>query len=114
MAQKRGVSALPLIVAQCDAVISLVDEIYPKRAWCAVELYITQTLRRSYSIHECWEHILHSTTGNRIEESLRQSPVENDLQGDEHVATLQLSYESDRPKIEFLVRQSRLLGKSQK
>ncbi|KAI6122377.1 hypothetical protein EDD16DRAFT_1572188, partial [Pisolithus croceorrhizus] len=33
-----GVAALPMIIAQCNALISLVDDAYHTRAWCSVEV----------------------------------------------------------------------------
>jgi hypothetical protein len=35
--KQRGINALPLIVAQCNAMISLTDATYLTRAWCGVE-----------------------------------------------------------------------------
>ena len=37
-----GVSALPMILAQCNAVISLVDDKYHNRAWCSVEVMMAR------------------------------------------------------------------------
>nr|POE54334.1 inhibitory regulator protein bud2/cla2 [Quercus suber] len=54
--KQRGINALPLIVAQCNAIVSLVDETYFERAWCVVEAQMMQILRDSYGLHECWNH----------------------------------------------------------
>ena len=51
-----GVSALPMIVAQCNALISLVDESYSDRAWCSVEVILVQKLRKTYGLHLWYEH----------------------------------------------------------
>ena len=61
-----GVSALPMIVAQCDSLISLVDDKYYSRAWCCVEVMIVQTLIKSYGIHQWYEHLLvHPSEGTQ-------------------------------------------------
>jgi hypothetical protein len=91
--------------------ISLVDDKYFDRAWCAVEVSIMQTLRSSYSVRECWEHRLHQPEKDRIEGYLQRS--RRTLYIDDKVTNLHLTYESDRPKVAFLVRQSKLLGRSQ-
>ncbi|KAI6141989.1 hypothetical protein BKA82DRAFT_19790 [Pisolithus tinctorius] len=51
-----GVAALPMIIAQCNALISLVDDAYHTRAWCSVEVMMVQTLRKSYNLHMWYEH----------------------------------------------------------
>ncbi|KAK8129291.1 hypothetical protein PG999_001671 [Apiospora kogelbergensis] len=56
-----GVNALPMIVAECDAVISLVDNEYYERAWCSVEIAFIQQLRKSYHRHLWYEHVRVST-----------------------------------------------------
>ncbi|KAK4497900.1 hypothetical protein PRZ48_010555 [Zasmidium cellare] len=50
-----GISALPFIIAQCDALISLVDEEYHSRAWCSVEVMMVQALREAYGVHQWFE-----------------------------------------------------------
>ncbi|KAI0630345.1 hypothetical protein C8Q77DRAFT_1064118 [Trametes polyzona] len=93
-----GVNALPLNLAQCDAVISLVDEKYYTRAWCSVEVLMVQTLRRSWGIHlwyECDQ-----------EGKLREGPHDLDVD----MRETKLTFEEERPKLRFLERQSRLLG----
>ncbi|PHH91525.1 hypothetical protein CDD83_128 [Cordyceps sp. RAO-2017] len=102
-----GVGALPLIVAQCNAIVSLVDDEYYDRAWCLVEVLMAQTLRRSYGLHLWYEQVdrpgesgeLLSGWGLR-EGKGREVSIEN--KG--------VTYEEDRPKVMFLERQSRLLG----
>lgn len=92
---------------QCDAMISLVDEEYYKRAWCAVEVLLTHELIKSYHIHDWWEHVLHASTTDRLNGMLRKGRLNREL----NVQDLKLSHEElDRPKIDFLVRQSKLLG----
>jgi hypothetical protein len=63
----------------------------------------------SYNQHRCFEHRLHSYSTDLVSGLLRQR-VEK-FQVDE-IAGLELTLESDRPTVAFLVRQSRLLGRS--
>ncbi|KAK5083376.1 hypothetical protein LTR70_008269 [Exophiala xenobiotica] len=106
--RSRGIDALPLAVTQCDAMISLVDEEYYERAWCAVEVMLMRELVKSYGLHEWWEHVLHAPHTNRVEGSLRKGRINRDID----TRRLKLTKENeDRPKIDFLVRQSKLLGK---
>ncbi|KAI0374046.1 hypothetical protein BV20DRAFT_1118670 [Pilatotrama ljubarskyi] len=95
---EAGVSALPMNLAQCDAVISLVDEEYYTRAWCCVEVLMVQRLRRAWGFHAWYECDEKGT----LHEG-RQGP-EIEMEGK------LLSYEEDRPKVAFLERQSGLLG----
>ncbi|WDK15275.1 hypothetical protein CGRA01v4_06556 [Colletotrichum graminicola] len=100
-----GVSALPMIIAQCDAMISLVDEDYYDRGWCAVEVMMAETLRSSYSIHQWYEHVVQPGV-SRVEGVLREAP-------DRPIGMMKdkrLTFETDRPKVLFLERQSKLLG----
>ncbi|KAK1964350.1 hypothetical protein LY78DRAFT_682549 [Colletotrichum sublineola] len=99
-----GVSALPLIIAQCDAIISLIDEDYYDRGWCAVEAMMAETLRSSYSIHQWYEHVV-QPDGSGVEGILREAP-------DRSIGMMKdkrLTFETDRPKVLFLERQSKLL-----
>lgn len=105
-----GVSALPMIVAQCNAVISLLDDEYHTRAWCSVEAMMVQTLRRSYGLHLWYEHVLLSpdkiTSGGVERGYLEQPPLDLEIS----MAEKNLSFEEDRSKVLFLERQSKLLG----
>ncbi|KIK16076.1 hypothetical protein PISMIDRAFT_637576 [Pisolithus microcarpus 441] len=97
-----GVAALPMIIAQCNALISLVDDAYHTRAWCSVEVMMVQTLRRSYNLHMWYEHVPSDSDGG----TLREGPIDWQVV----MKDKQLTYESDRPKVLFLERQSKLLG----
>ena len=105
-----GVSALPMIVAQCDSMISLVDDKYYSRAWCCVEVMIVQTLMKSYGLHHWYEHVLvqpnRDTEGNDEQWILREGPLDLEI----NMVEKELSFEKDRPKVLFLERQSKLLG----
>ena len=79
--------------------ISLIDETYYQRAWCVVEVMLMRALMESYGLHQWWEH----SNG-----SLRKGKVDRAFD----VRNLKLTREKlDRPKIDFLVRQSKLLGR---
>ncbi|KAI6042771.1 hypothetical protein EDC04DRAFT_882016 [Pisolithus marmoratus] len=97
-----GVSALPMIIAQCNALISLVDDAYHTRAWCSVEVMMVRTLRKSYNLHMWYEHVPSEPGGG----TLREGPTDLQIV----MAEKFLTYESDRPKVLFLERQSKLLG----
>ncbi|KAJ5015267.1 hypothetical protein K4K57_000404 [Colletotrichum sp. SAR 10_99] len=99
-----GVSALPMIVAQCDAMISLVDDQYFGRGWCCVEVMMAQTLRNAYGIS--WLEHVHQDeheygSGWRLGEAENREIVMKDKL---------LTYEEDRSKVLFLERQSKLWG----
>ncbi|KAM0519361.1 hypothetical protein ACHAPE_003532 [Trichoderma viride] len=97
--KERGVDALPLAVMQCNAMISLVDETYYERAWCAVEVMLMRAIVESYGLHQWWED---------RDGSFKEGDTGHVLD----VGNLKLTEEkSDRPKIDFLVRQSKLLGR---
>ncbi|OJT07177.1 hypothetical protein TRAPUB_1992 [Trametes pubescens] len=93
-----GVNALPLNLMQCNTVISLFDERYYSRAWCSLEVLIVQTLRRAWRMHSWYVYDKEGT--------LSEAPhgFAIDMTGK------QLTYEEERPKLEFLERQSKLLG----
>lgn len=91
-----------MVVAQCNAVISLVDEGYYTRAWCSLEVLMVQTLKRSYGLHLWYEHV--STGDGKWE--LRPGPMNLQISMSEKKVTM----EEDRPKIMFLERQVTLFG----
>ena len=105
-----GVSALPMILAQCNAVISLVDDQYYKRAWCSVEVLMVQMLRKSYNLHLWYEHVSVQIDENQsrgVEKwVLREGPSDLEI----IMTEKELSFlEEDRPKVLFLERQTKLL-----
>ena len=102
-----GVSALPLILTQCDAVISLLDDQYYNRAWCSLEVMMAQSVKKSYNLHLWYEQVLsHENTVDHIGKGfLRDGPMDKEIVMTEKY----LSLENDRPKVLFLERQSRLL-----
>ncbi|KAF2029853.1 hypothetical protein EK21DRAFT_66979 [Setomelanomma holmii] len=101
--QRPGVAALPMNLAQCNAMISLIDERYYERSWCCVEVLMIQTLRKAYGLHAWHEHHIDPNTSK---ESLRDGPLDLKI----HMADKKVTYEADRPKLIFLERQTRLLG----
>ena len=101
-----GVAALPMLLAQCDAVISLVDGDYYSRAWCALETVMIQTLEKSYQKHQWYEYARSTgNDGDRNIWTLRAGPLDLDITA----ADKGLTTEEDRPKILFLERQTKLL-----
>ncbi|KAL2753133.1 hypothetical protein ACRALDRAFT_1036735 [Sodiomyces alcalophilus JCM 7366] len=103
-----GVAALPMILAQCDAMISLVDSEYYDRGWCSVEVIMAQTLRNSYGIHHWYEHLwlpAESGDGGGGRWQLREAANQEIVMKDKL-----LTFEEDRSKVMFLERQSKLLG----
>lgn len=79
--------------------ISLVHDAYYERAWCAVEVMLMCALMESYGLHQWWEHLDGELKKGR-------SGMVFD------VYDLKLSKEKlDRPKIDFLPRQAKLLGR---
>ncbi|KAL1940863.1 hypothetical protein VTO73DRAFT_7904 [Trametes versicolor] len=93
-----GVNALPLNLMQCNAVISLFDERYCSRAWCSLEVLIVQTLRRAWRMHSWYV----CDKKGVLSEAPHDFHI--DMEGKE------LTYEDERPKLDFLERQSKLLG----
>ena len=98
-----GVSALPMMVAQCNAVMSLVDDQYYKRASCSVEVLMVQMLRKSYNLHLWYEHVSVQVDENRSRGVkkwvLREGPSDLEIVMSEK----ELSFpEEDRPKVLFL------------
>lgn len=91
-----------MILAQCNAVISLVDDHYYTRAWCALEVLLVQTLRRSYGLHLWYEHA--SAGGGRWE--LRPGPADLRIE----LAEKKVTVPADKAKILFLGRQVELFG----
>jgi hypothetical protein len=90
-------------LAQCDAMISLIDDRYYERSWCCVEVLMIQTLRKAYGLHAWYEHSIDPQTG---QESLRNGPLDMEI----NMVDKKVTYEADRPKLIFLERQTRLLG----
>jgi hypothetical protein len=101
--QRPGVAALPLNLAQCNAVISLIDDRYYDRSWCCIEVLMIQTLRKAYGIHLWYEHVINPVDAK---EFLRTGPLDLEV----NMAEKQVTYEHDRPKLLFLERQTNLLG----
>ncbi len=83
---------------QCNAVISLYDDRYYSRAWCSLEVLIAQTLRKAWRMHSWYV----CDKDGLVSEAPHDFDI--GMEGKE------LTYEDERPKLEFLERQSRLLG----
>ena len=91
-----GVSVLPIIVAQCNVVISLVDNKYYDRAWCSVEVMMVQRLKMSYKHHLWYEHVVEKG-GSKLQDR----PMNLNIV----MANKKLTFEEDRPRVLFLERQ---------
>ncbi|OQO05789.1 hypothetical protein B0A48_09884 [Cryoendolithus antarcticus] len=112
-AQGSGVSALPLVVTLCNTVISLVDDSYFSRAWCAVEALLMQSLV-SYGHHAHLEH--HAPQLGTDKQQARGTLIPSRrLKQLQDVATNDTKYAvtklEDRASIRFLARQAQLLEK---
>jgi hypothetical protein len=90
-------------LAQCNAMISLIDDKYYERSWCCVEVMMVQTLRKAYRVHLWYEHVIDPVGGK---EFLRDGPRDLEI----NMAQKKLTYEVDRPKLLFLERQTKLLS----
>lgn len=84
--------------------ISLVDETYFNRAWCAVEVVVMQSLL-SYGHHK---HLEHHVAENRLVPSRSLNRVRDVATND---AKYGVTQPEDRASIRFLARQSELLAK---
>ncbi|PKS12586.1 hypothetical protein jhhlp_000794 [Lomentospora prolificans] len=104
----KGVAALPMILAQCNAVVSLVDDEYYTRAWCSVEVMMVQTLKKSYHLHEWYEQTREDGGQGLPQWILRPGPMDIVIT----MADKRVTLEEDRAKTLFLERQTRLLGTS--
>ncbi|GIZ45887.1 hypothetical protein CKM354_000903500 [Cercospora kikuchii] len=105
--QESGVAALPMLLAQCDAVISVVDDKYYHRAWCNVEVMMIHKLRRTYGVHHWYEFAASSALqqDGKIT-GLRPGPTDIQVSLKDKL----LRFEEDRAKILFLGKQCDLLG----
>nr|OQO17498.1 hypothetical protein B0A51_16533 [Rachicladosporium sp. CCFEE 5018] len=112
-AQNRGISALPLMISLCNTMISLVDDSYFSRAWCAVEALLMQSLL-SYGHHNHLEHRPAQTVPSEQSPPGTLVPLRR-LEQLQDVATNDLKYgiskPEDRASIRFLARQAKLLEK---
>ena len=82
--------------------ISLVDEHYYSRAWCAAEIMMVQTLRKSYKFHMWYQDVWEETAQGQV-----LAEVATDVEID--MAQKKVTFESDRPTLLFLERQTKLL-----
>ncbi|KAI0410136.1 hypothetical protein F4802DRAFT_593005 [Xylaria palmicola] len=109
----RGMNTLPLVLTQCNTIISLLEEDYDERAWCCAEALLAQILKQSYGYHLWYESVPGRVTGNTShgagampKEALREASIDRKIVP----ALAKLTFEADRPIIRFLERQARLLG----
>ncbi|KAF7560612.1 hypothetical protein G7046_g3538 [Stylonectria norvegica] len=100
-----GVSALPMILTQCNAVICLSDAQFHERAWCSVEVLMVQMIKKSYNLHLWYEQKPVEREG-KTEWILEEGPMDIEVR----MAEKLLTFEEDRSKVLFLERQGKLLG----
>jgi hypothetical protein len=100
--KNAGIVSLPLNLAQCNAMISLVDDTYNERAWCAVEVMMIQTLRKSYKFHMWYTYAYDEVSGSRV---LEEAPGDTEI----IMADKKVTFDSDWPILLFLERQTKLL-----
>ncbi|OTA52080.1 hypothetical protein K449DRAFT_379668 [Hypoxylon sp. EC38] len=106
-----GAHSLPLLLVQCDAVISLVDDSYFDRAWCSVEALLVQTLKKSYGVHLWYQQVCVPLEEGPGDSTRRWTLTEGPMDDVISIAEKSLSFEEiDRPKVMFLERQSKLLA----
>jgi hypothetical protein len=89
--------------------ISIVDTEYHERAWCAVETMMFKTLRESSKSYVWYEHITHDSNTIEPYGSLQHVPLK--IERSIRPGSMALSVESDRRYINFLQRQTMLIGK---
>lgn len=94
-----------MIITQCNAVISLVDDAYHERAWCSVKVMIVSVLRRAYGLHLFYEH-WRGWGPDAERGELADGPDQQGLS----IQDKKLTFETDRPIVTFLARQSKFLG----
>ncbi|KAK9780412.1 hypothetical protein SCAR479_02527 [Seiridium cardinale] len=100
-----GINALPIIILLCNAMISLVEDGFFERGWCGVEAAQMQALMKTYGRHIWYQHqLLHAET-DRITDTLKL--LDREVTHD--ASKLRVTFESDRPKIEFILKRIRLL-----
>ncbi|KAK4232786.1 hypothetical protein C8A03DRAFT_39583, partial [Achaetomium macrosporum] len=107
-----GLSALPIIVIQCDAVVSLVDDTYYERVWCCVEAMMIYKLTYPSVYGQRWYEHVHASAATDPDQSdggVGEWILQRGRRVPLSLRDKKLTYERDRPKVMFLQRQSRLL-----
>ncbi|KAK4552908.1 hypothetical protein LTR86_010040 [Recurvomyces mirabilis] len=99
-----GIAALPINLAQCDALITIEDEEFWDRAWCSVEALMIQKLRQRYGVHE-WYRYKYGHDGVGDAWTLTEAAIDMAIDP----SSKSMTWEEDRDKISFLERQARLL-----
>lgn len=102
-----------MILAQCNAVITLFDQHYYQRAWCSVEVMLIKTLKTSYNLHQWYEQVSSNAEGveaDAAEKAHAWVLKEGRMDIEINMADKQLTLEEDRSKVLFLERQCEFLG----
>ncbi|PPJ54536.1 hypothetical protein CBER1_02503 [Cercospora berteroae] len=106
----QGVASLPLMVPQCDALISLVDEEYHDRAWCSVEVMIIHALGHAYGIHLWFQHTEQTEEGNGgAQQATKYRLQEGPARTEGDLPSKKLRFPHDMDRVLFLERQIRLM-----
>lgn len=98
-----------MIIVQCDAMISLVDDIYYSRAWCSVEIMVIQKLKRAYGLHLWYEQVPLGSDKDEPGWPQKYELREGNIDFPIVLSEKHLTFESDRSRILFLERQMKLL-----
>ncbi|EFX01791.1 hypothetical protein CMQ_8257 [Grosmannia clavigera kw1407] len=110
-ARQSGISTLPLILVQCDALISLTSNGYYDRAWCTLEVDMARSLIMSYGVHKWF--VYDATEMAEIGKGprklyLQSGPIQKLASS---LSDKKCSQPSDWPTLIFLERQTQLLGR---
>lgn len=101
-----GILALPMIIAQCNTLISLLDDSYYDRAWCSLETLLIRTLQKRYKLHSWYEHRAQGTPSGVAVQSSNDSwilrPGNNRPSVEVSSTHKHLSVEDDRSYLLFL------------
>lgn len=61
-----SIVSLPLNLAECNAMISLIEDNYYERSCCSIEVMIMQTLRKSYKFHMWFVDTMDEVSGRHF------------------------------------------------
>ncbi|KAK0647102.1 hypothetical protein B0T16DRAFT_329256 [Cercophora newfieldiana] len=105
----KGVSSLPIIITQCDLTISLIDDQYFERAWCCVEAKMAGALVYGRETHKWYEQIPVFRKEDDGKVQVTTWELQQRINHYVDMENKKLTFESDRPKVVFLGRQSTFL-----
>lgn len=118
-----------MIITQCNAVISLLDDEYYERAWCSVEVMIIQKIKKKHPGYLWYEHVSLPASEIPLSDDYDDGD-DDDVEGKRldtnrqvrrwilrrtfatmviFMMSRKLSKESDRPMVMFLAAQTQFL-----